>query len=101
QVARADKEAIDAVNCGNGFKVLQGQARFDLEDQANFIVGALEIVFDAAITIAAMADGHAANALGRIARRGDGGARFLSSLGIWNKEVLHADIKEALEKDHI
>jgi hypothetical protein len=71
QIARADEEAIDTLDRGNRVDAVQRLTRLDLDDDADFVVGALQIVFHPPVLVRPRRRRHTPDAGRRIARRGD------------------------------
>ena len=101
EVARADEQAVDAIDGRNRFEIPQRDTRFDLHDDAQFAVDALDVVLDAAVAIGPHGRGDASDPFRRIARRRDRLPCFLGILYPRHEKALHADIEEPFEQNRI
>src|SRR6185436_12456801 len=76
-------------------------AGLDLDDDADFFVGAGEVVLDAPVAARPRRGGDAANAVRRIPGGGYRTARLVRGLDERHEQALHAEVEEALEEDRI
>src|SRR5262249_44551607 len=71
QMARADEQAVDTIDGGNRFDAGDGLRCFDLDDDAHFVVRAMEVIFRAPVAVRANRRRDSTNAVRWIARRGN------------------------------
>ncbi len=98
EVGGADEEAVDAVDGGDRLEGVEAGAGLDLDDQAELLLGAGEVVGDAAVAGGAGQRRDAAHAARRVAHGGDGGLGLGGGLDVGDEQRLRADVEEALDQ---
>ncbi|CGA17985.1 Uncharacterised protein [Salmonella enterica subsp. enterica serovar Typhi] len=99
QIARADKNAINAFRCGDGINIVDTQLAFDLNNNGDVFVRLRKVIRHRAEHIRAVRNGDAANAFRRVTRRGDGASRFLLRFNKGDQEVIKPNIQHPFDND--
>lgn len=102
KIGRADKHAVDTGGVGDIVKRLQPGNRFNLQQQADLLLGLVKIV-GGPVPAAGAAYGRsdAANAIGRIARRTDEFRRLRAAFHHGDQQAARADVEQLLHKNRV
>ena len=81
--------------------VAQRDARFQLHQHADFLLRVMQIIRHAAEAVGAVRHRHAADAMRRIAGRGNRGARLIGRLHERHQQAARADIQQPLHQHRV
>src|ERR1700722_17491971 len=98
EIARADEDAIDALDSSNRLYLLQRFTRLDLHEQAELFSYPPRVAIDAPEAGGARYSGHSPHSFRRVADRGNGTSSFFRVLDVRDQQRLHAKIEEALDQ---
>ncbi len=99
KIRRSDEEPVHTGHGGNLVHRADCRGAFDLHDDRDVVVGAVQVTLHRTVVARAMHHRHAARAFRRIARRGYRAARFVGRLHEGKEEVVEADVEQPLH-DH-
>src|SRR5262245_40666246 len=86
QVGRANEYVVDSFYFRDRFELIESGSRFDLDKNANFVVGLGQISRHAAITAGPCCDRNATDSLRRISCRSDRALGLLDILHIGEEQ---------------
>ncbi len=101
EVRRPDEEGVDAVDRRDVGGVVDGLARFYLDDKREVAVALPDVVLEGAAVVGGAGGGDATNAGRRIPGRIDGGAGLLSGVDHRHEQAVGADIEQALDAHRV
>jgi hypothetical protein len=101
QVGRAHEQRVDAGHRRDGLELRQRRGRLELHDHRDALVGLAQVVGRGAEARGPRRAGHAAHALGRVARGRHGARRLGGVLHEGEQHRLRAGVEHALDGDGI
>src|SRR5262245_16691668 len=101
QIGGANEYAVDSLYFRDRFELIESCSCFDLDKNANLVVGPGQISRHAAITAGPFGDRNATDSLWRISRRHDRALGLLDILHVGEEQRLRADVERAFRQHGI
>ena len=101
QIARANEQAVHALDCRYRLDVLDCGTSFNLHEHTKLVMDPFEIILHSSVAVCAVRDSHAPNARRRVSSSRDGSASLGGILHVRNEQVLRADVEQPLYEDGI